>query len=110
MGFELIYSMQDIEYDKKNNMYSIPSVFGIKFANRLSISCHIIMAILLAVLIYVLNLSIIFCTGVFIGLIILIFEHSLVKKDKVEKPEMAFNLNQVFSLELMVFAILEKIF
>jgi len=65
---------------------------------------------LLAVLIYVLNLSIIFCTGVFIGLIILIFEHSLVKKDKVEKPEMAFNLNQVFSLELMVFAILEKIF
>ena len=110
MGFELIYSMQDIEYDQKNNMYSIPSVFGIKFAHYLSILCHIIMAALFVLLIYTLNLSLVFCTGVFLGLVILLFEHSLVKKDMVKKPELAFNLNQIFSIQLMVFAILEKAF
>lgn len=110
MGFELIYSMQDIEYDRKNGMYSIPSVFGIKIAHNISILCHIIMTILVMILIYFLNLSAVFCVGVFIGVLILFFEHSLVKKDTVKNPELAFNLNQIFSIQLMLFAILEKIF
>jgi 4-hydroxybenzoate polyprenyltransferase len=29
-GFDLLYSLQDIEFDKANNLHSIPSQFGVK--------------------------------------------------------------------------------
>ena len=42
-GFDIIYSLQDIDYDIKNKLYSVPAIFGVKkalFASRLS---HILM-------------------------------------------------------------------
>ncbi len=41
-GFDILYSMQDIEVDRKLGLYSIPSRFGLRAARRVSIGFHVV--------------------------------------------------------------------
>jgi 4-hydroxybenzoate polyprenyltransferase len=41
-GFDIIYSLQDTDFDKKHKLFSVPSVFGIKKAFLLSRICHLL--------------------------------------------------------------------
>ena len=62
-GFDIIYSLQDIDYDIKNKLYSVPEFFGVKKALELSFVSHILMLVLLVGLMFVLELGIIFKAG-----------------------------------------------
>lgn len=109
MGFELIYSSQDVEYDKESNMKSIPVVFGMEFTYRLSTICHIFMYVFMSLLIYFMDLGFIFVLGILITMPIIIYEHILIKNNKTTNFKVAFGLNQVYSVIIMCFAILENI-
>lgn len=109
MGFELIYSSQDVEYDKESNMKSIPVAFGLEFTYRLAAVCHIFMFVFMSLLIYFMNLGFIFMLGIFITSPIIVYQHILIKNNKTTNFKLAFGLNQIYSIIIMCFAILENI-
>jgi 4-hydroxybenzoate polyprenyltransferase len=105
-GFDIIYSLQDIDYDIKNKLYSVPAVFGVKKALDLSFASHILMLILLFVLMLVLELGIIFKVGLVVIAALIWYEHTLVKADNFSNVPLAFfNVNAAVSLSMLVFTV-----
>jgi len=94
-GFDIIYAMQDEQFDEENQLYSIPSIFGGKRALMLSNVLHVICALLILSAAYVAGQMIVelrwlhwLGAGLFVGLIL--YQHSLVQPGKLEKVNMAF--------------------
>jgi 4-hydroxybenzoate polyprenyltransferase len=105
-GFDLIYSLQDIDFDKKEGLYSIPSVYGVKSTLLLSFASHILMLGLLVGLMFVLKLGTIFKVGLVIIAILIWYEHTLVKADNFTNVPVAFfNVNAAVSLTLLIFTV-----
>jgi len=105
-GFDIIYSLQDIDYDIKNKLYSVPAVFGVKKALDLSFVSHILMLILLFVLMLVMKLGIIFKAGLVVIAALIWYEHTLVKADNFSNVPLAFfNVNAAVSLSMLAFTV-----
>ncbi len=107
-GFDMIYSLHDLDFDKKNKLYSVASVFGVKNALMLSFVSHMLMIALLIGLMFVLDLGVIFKVGlVIIGLLIW-YEHTLVKIDNfMNIPVAFFNVNAAVSLSMLIFTVVD---
>ncbi len=103
-GFDIIYACQDIEFDRRTGLYSIPSRFGIKNSLRISAIFHWVMIVLLLLVFAWSELSAISWLGLlFVGLA-LVYEHRLVKPNDLSKVNAAFfTVNGVVSLALLVF-------
>ncbi|MDP2845911.1 MAG: UbiA-like polyprenyltransferase [Candidatus Methanoperedens sp.] len=105
-GFDIIYSLLDLDFDKKNGLFSIPSVFGVKSALWLSFAAHVLMLALLVGLMYVLRLGVVFKVGLLVIALLIWYEHTLVKADNFENiPVAFFNVNAAVSLSLLVFTV-----
>jgi 4-hydroxybenzoate polyprenyltransferase len=105
-GFDIIYSLQDIDHDIKNKLYSVPSIFGVKNALGLSFVSHILMLVLLAGLMLVLELGIIFKVGLVIIAALIWYEHNIVREDNFSNVPVAFfNVNAAVSLSMLVFTV-----
>ncbi len=106
-GFDILYGLQDMAFDKEQGLYSIPSIFGIKTSLWIARLFHIITIVLLGSLIPIFNLSILYILGVVIASALLLYEHSLVKPDNLSRLNMAFfNMNGYISLTVFVFTFL----
>jgi 4-hydroxybenzoate polyprenyltransferase len=109
-GFDIIYSLSDIDHDIKNKLYSVPSVFGVKKALGLSFLSHILMLVLLVGLMLVLELGIIFKIGLVVIAALIWYEHTLVKEDNFSNiPVAFFNVNAAVSLSMLVFTVADII-
>ena len=107
-GFDIIYSLQDIDFDIKNKLYSVPAVFGVKRALDVSFVSHILMLILLVGLMLVLKLGIIFKVGLIVIAALIWYEHTLVKADNFTNVPVAFfNVNAAVSLSMLAFTALD---
>jgi 4-hydroxybenzoate polyprenyltransferase len=105
-GFDIIYSIQDLDFDKKRRLFSVPSVFGVKNALLFSFVSHIMMLGLLIGLMFVLNLGIIFKVGLVVIAALIWYEHRLVKVDNFTNiPVAFFNVNAAVSLSMLGFII-----
>ncbi len=110
-GFDIIYSLQDIDYDIKNKLHSVSSVFGVKKALFASFLSHVLMLILLVGLMFVLKLGIIFKVGLIVIAALIWYEHTLVKADNFANiPVAFFNVNAAVSLSILVFTVMDIIF
>ncbi len=102
-GFDLIYAGQDVEFDKREGLRSIPVQFGIAFALRLAQVCHALTVILLGAVGAWFGLSWPFWVGLAAIAGLFIWEHSLVRPDDLSKVNMAFfNVNGYISLTIFV--------
>ena len=102
-GVDLIYACQDIDFDRQYHLHSIPAERGAAYALRLSFICHGIMVWLLAVLGFYLNLVWPFWLAFGAVILLLLYEHSLVKPDDFSRIDVAFfNINSVISVVLFV--------
>ncbi|HLG28869.1 MAG TPA: UbiA-like polyprenyltransferase [Candidatus Brocadiales bacterium] len=101
-GFDIIYSCQDVEYDRGAGLYSLPKKLGIKNALRLSLVSHILTILALLSLMYFSNLHIVYFIGVCLVAGLLFYEHSLVKPDDLSRVNTAFfTVNGLVSLVFM---------
>lgn len=94
-GFDILYALQDEEFDKANHLHSIPQRFGKKMAKRISIGLHMICAILLiGITVYqtqlLSTLNWIQWIGVAGFIILLIWQHRLVFLYDLQKINAAF--------------------
>jgi len=92
-GFDLLYSLQDIEFDKKHNLHSIPSRFGAKNTLRLALIFHIITIICWYLFIKSASLGNLALLAVVISAIMLGYEHYLVRKDFTKINRAFFTVN-----------------
>ncbi|WP_066636351.1 UbiA-like polyprenyltransferase [Desulfolucanica intricata] len=110
-GFDIIYACDDYEFDLKEGINSIPARFGLKKALQISSFFHILAPLLFLAVALVLNLGFLYIIGVIISVLILFYEHSLVKTDDLSRAGVAFmNLNGALSVVMFCFTILDLIF
>ena len=109
-GFDIIYALQDDEFDKTNMLHSIPSAAGRKRAIFISIIIHIITFILVLTAGLYEEGGLLFWTGATIFTILLVYQHSIVKPDDLSRVTLAFGTtNGIASLLFAVFVILDLI-
>ena len=105
-GFDIIYSLQDLDFDRSYGLYSLPKKIGIKNSLILSKTLHILFILILLSLTYFSFLGKIYIAGILISSLFLIYEHILIKENDLSKINKAFfNMNGIVSLVLMVFTI-----
>lgn len=105
-GFDLLYSLQDIEIDKKLKLHSIPSKYGVKNTMLFSKIMHILTIIFWSLFIIEANLGIFAYLAIIISVIMLSYEHYLVNKDfrKIDKAFFTVNgyLGIIFFIMILI--------
>ncbi len=106
-GFDMIYSLQDEEFDKEMGLNSIPAKIGKRATLNLSILFHTITAGYLLSAAYQASAGILFWIGTFIFIALLVYQHLLVKPNDLSKVNLAFfTTNGIASLVFSFFVIL----
>jgi 4-hydroxybenzoate polyprenyltransferase len=110
-GFDIIYALQDEEFDKSNQLHSIPSFLGKKQALNVSKLLHTISATLIVVTGYYLGTGIWYWIGTAAYIGLLVNQHRLVKVDDLSKINLAFfTTNGIASIVFASFGILSLYF
>ena len=105
-GFDIIYALQDDEFDRENHLRSIPVVLGRKKALNLSLVLNIITALLLLAAGFVGDFKTIYWIGLGIFSFLLFYQHTIVKYNDLRRVNVAFfTLNGIASIVFSVFAI-----
>ncbi len=105
-GFDIIYACQDVNFDRKHGLYSIPARIGIRGALWLSSALHVIAVGLLFSIPLLTELGLFYYIGVGIVVLIFIYEHAIVKPNDLSRVNLAFfTLNGMISLVLMALSI-----
>jgi 4-hydroxybenzoate polyprenyltransferase len=102
-GFDIIYSCQDVEFDKREPLFSIPKRFGIGAALWISAILHLIMLGILAWLFVQEGIGVIGFSGLILVGLLLAYEHSLVRPEDLSRANTAFfTINGWISILLCV--------
>jgi 4-hydroxybenzoate polyprenyltransferase len=102
-GFDVLYACQDFDFDREAGLHSIPRFFGIRTALWIARAFHIVMVGLLMALVVVFSLGKLADVGIAAVILLLIYEHSLVKADDLSKLNAAFfTMNGVLSVMFFV--------
>jgi len=105
-GFDLLYSLQDMAFDKANGLHSIPSKFGAQNTMRIARVFHILAVLLWGYFVYLADLGFWAELSVVLSAIMLSYEHYIVNKDfnKIDKAFFTVNgyLGFVFILLIIV--------
>jgi 4-hydroxybenzoate polyprenyltransferase len=89
-GFDILYSLQDEDFDKAMNLHSIPARFGRGQALTLSTCCHVNTVIFFGLAGLACGLGWIYFAVYALVAAILLYEHTLVKTDDISRVDMAF--------------------
>lgn len=107
-GFDIIYALQDIEFDKQEKLFSIPAFIGVKKSLILARCFHIISFILFLLTALLLNLGKLYLLGIFLSGIFMFFQHRVISENDLTRVNIAFfNLNAYISLTVFVFTTLD---
>jgi 4-hydroxybenzoate polyprenyltransferase len=105
-GFDIIYALQDEEFDRSNNLYSIPAFLGKKNALLVSRLLHICSMFFVVIAGYIGNLGWLYWVGTAFFIAMLAYQHSLVKPTDLSKVNLAFaTTNGVASVVFGCFAV-----
>lgn len=102
-GFDLIYACQDVNFDRKAGLHSIPAQYGVAAALRLSALCHVVTMALLVGVGTLVGLGWPYWLGILVAACLLAYEHALVRPDDLSRINVAFfNINGYISVILLV--------
>jgi 4-hydroxybenzoate polyprenyltransferase len=109
-GFDVVYACQDVEFDRKEGLHSIPAIFGVQRGLEISSFLHILAPLFFLAVGVVMSMSWLYYVGVVIAIVLLFRQHRLVSADDFSKIGVAFfDLNGYLSLLLFVFSILDML-
>lgn len=104
-GFDVIYALQDADFDKGENLHSIPEAIGIKKALIVSSLLHVISTVFVVTIAVILN-SALCWIGSALFLIMLLYQHLIVKENELSRIGVAFGTtNGVASITYAAFMI-----
>jgi 4-hydroxybenzoate polyprenyltransferase len=109
-GFDIIFALQDVDFDQSQKLYSIPSVLGVKRALNVSTLLHIISAGCVVTAGIYGHFHWLYWIGVVVFSGMLIYQHSIVKPKDLSKVNIAFmTANGIASVVFAVFVIVDLI-
>jgi 4-hydroxybenzoate polyprenyltransferase len=101
-GFDILYACQDVDFDRQEDLFSIPSRWGIPFALKISTALHVLTAIFLFFIQTAFGLGKVYLTFLVVIIALLALEHRLVHPNRLEKINIAFfHVNSVISVLLL---------
>lgn len=110
-GFDTLYSIQDMEFDRSRGLHSLPARFGIKTALFVAKTFHGLTLALLALVGYRLGLGAIFWAGLALVSGLIVVEHQLVTPKDLSRINQAFfTVNGWVSVSLFVFTLADVLF
>ena len=89
-GFDIIYACQDFELDSKSALFSMPKRLGIARSLWVARVLHVAMIVCLLLLVQSFGLGAISVAGAAAVMLLLIYEHTLVKPDDLSRVNAAF--------------------
>ncbi|MBI2956687.1 MAG: UbiA family prenyltransferase [Acidobacteria bacterium] len=103
-GFDIIYACQDVEFDRRVRLFSLPARIGIGGALWVARGLHVVMLGLLVWLAHLAGLGALAYGGLAVVGALLAYEHSLVEPDDLSQVNAAFfTVNGYISVLLLVF-------
>jgi 4-hydroxybenzoate polyprenyltransferase len=110
-GFDIIYALQDEEFDKQNKLYSIPAVLGKGKALTVSRILHLLSAACVVYAGWYGNFGLLYWIGAAVFICLLVYQHTLVKPTDLEKVNLAFfTTNGIASVVFAIFVIADLFF
>jgi len=96
-GFDIIYALQDEDFDKEEKLHSIPAALGIRRALNLSVVLHVFSALCVILPVIFVPFSWVYYIGVAFFCFMLIYQHLLVKPNDISKVNKAFATTNGFA-------------
>jgi 4-hydroxybenzoate polyprenyltransferase len=106
-GFDLLYSLQDMAFDKKNNLHSIPAKYGAEKTMRIAQFFHLLSILFWTFFVLTATLGIWAKIAVILSAFMLGYEHYLVHKDFRKIDKAFFVVNGYLGFMFISFIILE---
>ncbi|RKQ88426.1 UbiA-like polyprenyltransferase [Brockia lithotrophica] len=106
-GFDVLYALQDEEFDRAHGLHSLPARYGAETAIRIARVFHVLTVLFLLALVGTAGLGAWYLAGVGAAAAILVYEHSLVRPGDLSRLDAAFfTMNGVMSVVLFAFVLL----
>lgn len=107
-GFDVLYAMADVDFDRSTGLHSIPARFGIPAGMAVSRTFHAATLALLLLLVVLSDLRTLYLTGVFLAAGLLAYEHLLLRRYGLRRLDAAFfTANGLLSITLFGFTVLD---
>lgn len=107
-GFDVLYSLQDMDFDRSAGLHSIPRFLGVGTSLWVARAFHFAMAALLLVGYHSFRLGGWYLAGWGLCAAVLVYEHSILKNNDLSRLNVAFfNLNGLISIALCLFTYLD---
>lgn len=102
-GFDILYALQDLEFDRSAGLHSIPVLLGVNGSLWAARLFHLIMIGLLFTLFSLMHLGTFFLLGILAAIAMLLYEHWLLKDGDLTKLDAAFfNMNGYISVAIVL--------
>ena len=109
-GFDILYALQDVSFDRENRLHSVPAAFGERRALSIARDLHGLTVVALGLAGIGAGAGIIYFIGVAVAALLLLYEHSLVKPDDFSRLDAAFfTMNGVISIVFLGFVVTERV-
>lgn len=106
-GFDLLYSLQDIEFDREHGLHSIPSIYGSQATLFISALFHLNTVLFWWMFVWAANLGLFAAAAVVVSAMMLGYEHNIVRKDFRKIDRAFFTVNGYLGIVFLVLIILD---
>jgi 4-hydroxybenzoate polyprenyltransferase len=108
-GFDVLYALQDVDFDRDYGLYSIPRRFGIRKSLVLSRCFHAVSFLFLVATGAIFGLGAFYWVGMAVTAGLFLYEHSLIKENDLTRLDMAFfNMNGYIGTAVFLFTALDR--
>lgn len=109
-GFDILYALPDVEFDRSQGLHSIPAAVGVPRAIGIARTLHVLTVAALALTVWVVGAGMLAWLGVGVAGAVLAYEHSLVSADDLSKLDAAFfTMNGVISMTFFAFVLMDRL-
>jgi len=106
-GFDLLYSLQDIEFDKEEGLHSVPSIYGSKCTLLISKIFHSLTILFWLLFAFTYGGGFFAYAGIVVSAIMLYMEHKIVNKDFNKIDKAFFTMNGYLGIIFFIFILLD---
>ena len=107
-GFDILYALQDLEFDRQAGLHSIPVRLGVAGSLWLARFFSLVMVALLLAVYFLLPVGGFFLAGILLASLLLIYEHWLLRNGDLDRLDMAFfTMNGYISIIIFIATIVD---
>jgi 4-hydroxybenzoate polyprenyltransferase len=109
-GFDILYALQDVHFDREHGLHSVPAALGETAALGVARALHVVTVLALALVGVAAAAGWVYFAGVGVAAALLLYEHSLVRPGDLSRLDAAFfTMNGIISIAFFGFVLAERL-